>query len=76
MHKFSYKLTLLNFLTCASLHMIEKSYLNILRKGGKLVSCLLIIEYLYFNENLIDNKVRNIAGCVHMGINYKILGTK
>jgi hypothetical protein len=28
MHKFQYKLTILNFLICANLHMIEKPIIN------------------------------------------------
>jgi hypothetical protein len=56
---------------------IEKLIFKYTKKGWQIGE--LFVDYrvqLYFNENLIDNNVRNIAGCVHMGINYKILGTK
>jgi hypothetical protein len=50
MHKFPYKLTFLNFLTCASLHMIEKPYIYIYIYMGSVGLCKILVETIMVRQ--------------------------
>jgi hypothetical protein len=57
MHKFQYKFTILNFLTCTNLHMIEKPA----RKNVYIFYYYQIIESCTYNLSTYKKKTLNVA---------------